>query len=309
MKGAPLRQTAQLSSLDLLYDPAHPSQFGLPQHQLVLRLYEEKARQVPLLHGSIETRSHLPSLTFQSPHPLLQKRDSLLGRKRGQKREPGRKLRVLLDRLPQKLTKPGKELLASQAGYLIDRPFRTPPLAYRLSRHDEPLPLQRRYHRIQRAVPEPHRFVLAPLAHQRNHLVRVHRPLVEKRHHRQSQRIGYLPLRHHQNSFSRYKLVEIDYTHRLAWCQAEIFDYVRGLFSCEHDEVVAHRGEQLALEAAVDRLYLEARELQHQLQLTASYDADGKVVGSPALQRARGAVSFIEQAHLHELCGCVVVGD
>src|SRR5215218_5223504 len=85
--------------------------------------------------------------------------------------------------------------------------------------------------------------------------------------------------------------------------------YVRGLFSCEHDEVVAHRGERLALEAAVDRLYLEARELQHQLQLTASDDADGKVVGSPALQRARGAVSFIEQAHLHELCGRVVVGD
>src|SRR5215211_7747236 len=339
MKGAPLRQTAQLSGLDLLYDPAHPSQFGLPQHQLVLRLYEEKARQVPLLHGSIETRSHLPSLTFQSPHPLLQKRDSLLGRKRGQKREPGRKLRVLLDRLPHKLTQPGKELLASQAGYLIDRPFGTSPLAYRLPRHDEPLPLQRRHHRVKRAVPEPHRFVLAPLAHQRNHLVRVHRPLVEKRHHRQSQRIGYLPLRRHQNSFSRYKLVEIDYTLGLAWCQAErelpsyparpvwakaeihctrisappifrdLFDYARGLFSCEHDEVVAHRGERLTLEAAVDRLYLEARELQHQLQLTASDDADGEVVGSPALQRARGAVSFIEQAHLHELCGRVVVGD
>src|SRR5215218_9056024 len=231
MKGAPLRQTAQLSGLDLLYDPAHPSQFSLPQHQLVLRLYEEKARQVPLLHGSIETRSHLLSLTFQSPHPLLQKRDSLLGRKRGQKREPGRKLRVLLDRLPHKLTQPGKELLASQAGYLIDRPFGTSPLAYRLPRHDEPLPLQRRHHRVQRAVPEPHRFVLAPLAHQRNHLVRVHRPLVEKRHHRQSQRIGYLSLRRHQNSFSRYKLVEIDYTHGLAWCQAEreLPSFQRGL--------------------------------------------------------------------------------
>ena len=97
-----------------------------------------------------------------------------------------------------------EELLAARASDLVDRPLGTPPLAYRLSRHDEPLPLQRPYHRVQRAVPEPHRLVLAPLTHQSNHLVRVHRPLVEKRHHRQCQRIGYLPLRRHS-----YSLVEI----------------------------------------------------------------------------------------------------
>src|SRR5215217_7039735 len=160
MKGAPLRQTAHLSGLDLLYDLAHPSQFGLPQHQLVLRLYEEKAGQVPLHHGGVKTGSHLLVLTFQTPHPLLQKLNGLFGRKRGQKREPGRKLRVLLDRLPQKLAQP------------------------------------------------------------RDHLISVHRPLVEERHHRQSQRIGYLPLRCHQSSLSRYELVEIDYIPGLAWCQA-----------------------------------------------------------------------------------------
>src|SRR5918997_6687238 len=49
MKGVPLRQAAQLSGLDLLYDPAHPSQFGLSQNQLVLRLYDEQAWQVPPL--------------------------------------------------------------------------------------------------------------------------------------------------------------------------------------------------------------------------------------------------------------------
>src|SRR5215217_5912276 len=103
MEGAPLRQTAQLSGLDLIHDPAHPSQFGLPQHQLVLRLYEEKAGQVPLLHGGAKTGSHLLVLTFQTSHPLLKKRNSLLGRKPGQERKPGRKLRVLFDRLPQKL--------------------------------------------------------------------------------------------------------------------------------------------------------------------------------------------------------------
>src|ERR671912_272429 len=221
MKGAPLRQTAQLSGLDLLYDPTHPSQFGLPQHQLVLRLYEEKAGQIPLLHGGGQARSHLFILTFQTPYPLLQKRNSLLGRKPGQEREPGRKLRVLLDRLPQELTQPGKKLLASRACYLVDRPLGTPPLAYRLPRHDERLPLQRPNHRVKRAVPEPHRLVLAPLAHQRDHLISVHRPLVEERHHRQSQRVGYLPLRRHRNSFSRYKLVEVDYILGLGWCQVE----------------------------------------------------------------------------------------
>src|SRR5919112_3150488 len=219
MKGAPLRQTAQFSGLDLLYDPAHPSQFGLPQHQLVLRLYEEKAGQVQLLHGGVKAGSHLLLLTFQTPHPLLQKRNSLLGRKPGQEREPGRKLRVLLDRLPQELTQPGKELLASRACYSVDRPLGTPPLAYRLPRHDEPLPLQRPNHRVKRAVPEAHRLVLAPLAHQRDHLIRMHRPLVEERHHRKSQRVGYLPLRRHRSSSSRYELVEIDYILRLDLCQ------------------------------------------------------------------------------------------
>src|SRR5215207_722260 len=219
MKGAPLRQTAQLSGFDLLYDPTHPSQFGLPQHQLVLRLHEEKAGQVPLLHGGVKTGSHLLILSFQSPHPLVQKRDSLLGRKRGQKRKPGRKLRVLLDRLPQKLAQPGEELLASRAGYLVDRPLGTPPLAYRLPLRDEPLPLQRSNHRVKRAVPKPHRLVLAPLTHQRDHLISVHRPLVEERHHRQSQRVGYLPLRRHRSSFSRYELIEIDYILGSVWCQ------------------------------------------------------------------------------------------
>ena len=37
------------------------------------------------------------------------------------------------------------------------------------------------------------------------------------------------------------------------------------LFSREHDEVIARRGEWFALEAAVDCLYLEARELQHEI--------------------------------------------
>src|SRR5918994_1096692 len=150
MKGAPLRQTAQLSGLDLLYDPTHPSQFGLPQHQLVLRLHEEKAGQVPLLHGGVKTGSHLLILSFQSP-----------------------------------------------------------------------LPLQRSNHRVKRAVPEPHRLVLAPLTHQRDHLISVHRSLVEERHPRKSQRIGYLPLRRHRNSFSRYELVEVDYILGLGWCQVE----------------------------------------------------------------------------------------
>src|SRR5215203_610827 len=220
MEGAPLRQAAQLSGLDLLYDPAHPSQFGLPQHQLVLRLYEEKAWQVPLLHGGGQTGSHLLILTFQSPHPLLQKRNSLLGRKPGQKRKPGRKLRVLFDRLSQKLAQPGEEFLASRARDLVDRPLGTPPLSYRLPRHDEALPLQRTNHRVKRAVPEPHRLVLAPLAHQSDHLISMHRPLVEERHHRQRQRVGYLPLRCHRSSLSRYKLVEIDYILRIDSCQA-----------------------------------------------------------------------------------------
>src|SRR5918993_1477499 len=54
--------------------------------------------------------------------------------------------------------------------------------------------------------------------------------------------------------------------------------------------MIARRGKRLALKAAVDRLYLEAHELQHQPQLTASDDADSEVVGSPALQGAREAV-------------------
>src|SRR5919106_2370085 len=111
MKGAPLRQIAQLSGLDLLNDPAHPSQLSIPHHQLVFRLYYEKTGQVQLLHGGIKTGSHLPILSFQTPHPLLQKRNSLLGRKRRQKRESCRELRILLDRLPQELAQPGKELL------------------------------------------------------------------------------------------------------------------------------------------------------------------------------------------------------
>src|SRR5215210_5790965 len=234
MEGAPFRQTAQLSGLDLLYDPAHPSQLGFPQHQLVLRLYEEKAGQVPLLHSGAKTGSHLLVLTFQTPHPLLQKLNSLLGRKRGQKREPGRKLRVLFDRLPQKLAQPGEELLASRAGYLVDPPLGSPPLAYRLPRHNEPLPLQ---------------LVLAPLTHQRAHLISVHRPLVEERHHRQSQRIGYLPLRSHQSSFSRYELVEIDYIFGLVWCQASNLK-VSGISASQHAMADASASQQLSTSAS-----------------------------------------------------------
>src|SRR5215216_828024 len=220
MEGAPLRQITQRSGLDLIYYLAHPSQLRLPQHQLVLRLDEEKTGQIVLLHGSVQPRPHLRSLLFQTPHTLFEKLSGLLRGKPGQEREPGRELRVLLDRLPQELTQPGKELLSARPGDLVNRTLGTPPLAYRLSRHDEPLPFQRPNHRVQRAVPQPHRLVLATLAHQSDHLIRVHRPLVEKRHHRQSQRVGYLPLRHHQSSLSRYKLVEIDYILKLGWCQA-----------------------------------------------------------------------------------------
>src|SRR5215203_2299278 len=244
MKGAPLRQTAHLSGLDLLYDLAHPSQFGLPQHQLVLRLYEEKAGQVPLHHGGVKTGSHLLVLTFQTPHPLLQKLNGLFGRKRGQKREPGRKLRVLLDRLPQKLAQPGEEFLASRAGYLVDRPLGSPPLTYRFPRNDEPLAFQRSNHRVKRAVSEPHRLVLAPLTHQRDHLISMHRPLVEERHHRQSQRIGYLPLRSHHNSFSRYELVEIDYILGAVWCQAG--KKVSGMSAIQHTPADASACQQFS---------------------------------------------------------------
>src|SRR5215213_4491534 len=87
MKGAPLRQAAQLSGLHLFHDPAHPLQLGLSQHQLVLRLYEEETGQVVLLHGIVKPESHLPSLLFQKRHSLLEKRNSLLGKKPGQKRE------------------------------------------------------------------------------------------------------------------------------------------------------------------------------------------------------------------------------
>src|SRR5215210_9259596 len=194
-------------------------------------------------------RSHLLILYFQMPHPLLQKRNSLLGRKPGQEREPGRKLRVLLDRLPQKLAQPGKELLASRACYLVDRPLWTPSLAYRLPRHDERLPLQRPNHRVKRTVPEPHRLVLAPLAHQRDHLISVHRPLVQERHHRQSQRIGYLPLRRHQSSFSRYELVEIDYIFGLVWCQASNLK-VSGISASQHAMADASASQQLSTSAS-----------------------------------------------------------
>src|ERR687898_1949913 len=81
--------------------------------------------------------------------------------------------------------------------------------------------------------------------------------------------------------------------------RSDLLDCVRGLFSREQDEMIARRGKRLALEASVARLYLEARKLQHQLQFTASDDADGEVVGPPALQCARGAVRFVEQAHSH----------
>src|SRR5215211_1480299 len=81
------------------------------------------------------------------------------------------------------------------------------------------------------------------------------------------------------------------------------------LFPREHDEMIARRGERLALEAAVDRLYLEARERQHESQLIPVGDPDGEVVGSPVLERARSVVSFIEQPHLHELCGRIIARD
>src|ERR687898_256474 len=66
------------------------------------------------------------------------------------------------------------------------------------------------------------------------------------------------------------------------------------LFSGEHDEMIARRGERLALEAAVDRLYLEAGESQHEIQLTLSDDADGEVVG---LAQERQRVVHALQAH------------
>src|SRR5215217_7375511 len=219
MEGAPLRQITQRSGLDLIYYLAYPSQLRLPQHQLVLRLDEEKTGQIVLLHSSVQPRPHLRSLLFQTPHTLFEKLSGLLRGKPGQEREPGRELRVLLDRLPQELTQPGKELLTPRAGDLIDRPLRSPPLTHRLPCCDESLPLKCPNHRVQRTVPEPHRLVLAPLPHQRNHLVRVHRPLVQKRHHRQSQRVGYLPLRRHRGSLSRNCLVENDYMGVVSVCQ------------------------------------------------------------------------------------------
>src|SRR5215208_1402768 len=102
-KGAPLREAAQRPRLHVLYEPTHPLQLGLSQHQLVLRLHEEETGQVVPLPDIVEPGSHLPGLRFQPLYPLLQKRHGLLGRYPGQVGETGRDLRVLLDRLPQQL--------------------------------------------------------------------------------------------------------------------------------------------------------------------------------------------------------------
>src|SRR5829696_3074388 len=99
-------------------------------------------------------------------------------------------------------------------------------------------------HRVNRAVSEPHRLVLAPLTHQRDHLISMHRPLVEERHHRQSQRIGYLPLRSHHNSFSRYELVEIDYILGAVWCQAG--KKVSGMSAIQHAPADASACQQFS---------------------------------------------------------------
>src|SRR5215203_1339021 len=73
--------------------------------------------------------------------------------------------------------------------------------------------------------------------------------------------------------------------------------------------MIARRGEWLALEAAVDCLYLETSESHHEIQLTESHNADGEVMGPAVLERARSVVPFIEQPHVHELCGRIITGD
>src|SRR5829696_3625037 len=61
--------------------------------------------------------------------------------------------------------------------------------------------------------------MLGTLTHHGDHLVRVHRPLVEERHHCQRQRIRHLPLRHHDQSPNRTRLIEFDYIWGQSSCQ------------------------------------------------------------------------------------------
>jgi hypothetical protein len=144
----------------------------------VLVLYEEEPGNALLCRRS-HGGAHLLDLLFETARSLPEQRNRLAGREGRQEGEPGCELRELLRRDAQELAQPVEELHPPLVGQPVDRPLRTPALADRLERFDQCLPLQSLHHRVERAVSEPDRLVLGPLAHHGDHLIGVHRPLVK----------------------------------------------------------------------------------------------------------------------------------
>src|SRR3954464_9962475 len=76
----------------------------------------------------------------------------------------------------------------------------------------------------------------------------------------------------------------------------------------QHDQVVAIGSKRLPLEPARNGFDLEPRKKEHQLQLTATDNADGEFVHSLILELPLPTVELVEEAHLQKLRGCVVLG-
>jgi hypothetical protein len=186
--------------LDLLDQAADVAQLGFPQGSTELRFHPEQPRHLLLLSKFTRSMS-LSELGFEQLSPFPQQRRHVA---RGQGRQEGQgslEARIVLDRRGDQLGEPVVRLDEARIGEPVDSALRQPPCPFCLLRFDQTTLPQRRHHRIQRPIVEPHALVLVALAQCGRHLIGVHRLLSEADQHGQRQRVAPAVGRH-PNPFS-----------------------------------------------------------------------------------------------------------
>jgi len=132
---------------------------------------------------------------------------------RGEKGQGSCKLRVVIDWLRQHLAQPGRDLVATRIGDLVDRALRPASFPAGCLGRDEAAFFEALDRVIDRATLEADDLVVAPFLHLQFHFVGMHGALHQQVHDRQRERGPW------QFSFSLHRLVDVDYTMSTSRCQ------------------------------------------------------------------------------------------
>src|SRR5262252_6891180 len=176
----------EISGLQALDQLADPLELCAAHRLRVFQLDPEDARDV-VLHHRPKHAVAAGDLCLERCHAELEQRGDLLcipdDQDEGQR---GSELWVFVDRVGEEVGQPCSELVTARVRYRVHGPLGPPPLLARLDSLDEAIAKQALYGVVHRAAPQLDHEVVAALAHQGFHLVRVHGALGQQAEHHEA---------------------------------------------------------------------------------------------------------------------------